>query len=118
VLLATAADAAPKLPEIFRGKWCGESHAMERCTDADGGLLFTADGFGADDIGCRLLRLTPQRPSRRESEYRATFQCTGGGTKTTSHRLYYWIGFYQADHRDLFMTEANSTFTAETKSDF
>ena len=47
----------------------------------------------------------------RESEYRATFQCIGGGTKPTSYRQYYLIGFYDEDHRDLFMTEANAAFT-------
>jgi hypothetical protein len=112
VLLVTTADAAPKLPEIFRGQWCGESHRMERCTERDG-VVIKADGFDHDEIGCRLLRLTPQKPSRREREYRATFQCTVAAD-TKSHRRYYWIGFY---NDSLFMQKANATFTAVTNSD-
>ena len=107
-LLTTTADAAPKLPEIFRGQWCEESHWMERCTERDG-LVIKADGFDQDEIGCRLVRLTPQKPSRRDSEYRATFQCNVADDK--SHRRYYWIGFYDGDHDVLFMHEANSAFT-------
>jgi len=110
VLLATAADAAPKLPEIFRGKWCGESHAMERCTARDG-FVITGDGFDQDEIGCRLERLTLQKLTRRDSEYRATFQCIVAAD-TKSHRRYYWTGFHDENHLELFLIEANSTFTA------
>jgi hypothetical protein len=120
MLLATTADAAPKLPAIFHGQWCGEDYEMKRCAEHDGGILIRADGFGADDFGCRVIRLTPQKPSRRDNEYRATFQCIyiGVGTKTTSYRLYYRIGFYDEDHDILFMNEVDSTFTAAPKSDF
>lgn len=107
LLTTTANAAAPKLPEIFRGQWCGES-PMERCAADEGGIRITANSFGADDFGCRLVRLTP--PSRVDREYQATFQCIGGGTKPTSYRRYYWLGF---DHDRLIMVEANSTFTKE-----
>ena len=103
-------DAAPKLPKIFHGQWCGEFQMMKRCIERES-LAITANGFSQDEIGCDLVHLTPQRPTRRDIEYRATFQCVVGAD-TKSHRRYYWIGFYGVDHRNgLFMQEANSTFT-------
>ena len=109
-LLTTAAQAAaPKLPEIFQGKWCADEHAMmERCTERDA-VAITANGFEQDEISCGLVRLTPQKPSRRVNEYRATFKCA---VADKNERRYYWIGFYDEDHRMLFMQQGNSTFTA------
>lgn len=115
LLAATAANAAPKLPTIFHGRWCGENHWLQRCAASDDGIRITADGFEyeAGEYGCRLAGLTLQRPSRRDSEYRATFVC--GGEKTKAHREFYWLGFYDDGHDVLFLNEANSTFTAGAK---
>ncbi|MGL3105999.1 hypothetical protein [Bradyrhizobium sp. BR 1432] len=119
LLLATTADAAPKMPSMFHGRWCGENHMLKHCGKNDDGIRITADGFEyeAGEFGCRLIGLTPQKPTRRDVEYRATFVC--GGEKIKSHRLYYRIGFYDDDRNDgLFMWETDSTFMKETKHDF
>ena len=107
-MIGTTASAA-SLPEVFRGKWCGEGHMMARCDGRDG-LVITAKGFNQDEIVCDLVRLTPQRPSRRVSEYRVTFDCIVAAD-IKSRRRYYWMGFYEGDHRDLFMLRGNPSFT-------
>jgi hypothetical protein len=113
-LMATAADAAPQMPEIFRGKWCVRSHSMmERSTERDA-IAISATRWDQDEIVCDLVRLRPQKPSRRVSEYRATFDCVVADAK--SHLRYYRTGFYDEDHSLLFMDETNSTFTAVRKS--
>jgi hypothetical protein len=118
-LMATTANAAPKLPESFHGQWCekGDSE-LERCSENDGGLVIGSRDFGADDFNCHLVHLTLQKkpvPRDEEDTYRATFQCVGGGSKVTNYRRYYWIGFIAADHRNLFMIPADSTFTQVQK---
>jgi hypothetical protein len=109
--LGAAHAKAPKMPEIFNGRWCGEDHDKKRCTKDENGILITAKGFSEEvgDFGCDLVSFSPQRPTRRDVEYRMTFLC--GGEKP--HRAYYRIGFI-SELRDegLFIWETDASFNS------
>ncbi|WP_342739701.1 hypothetical protein [Bradyrhizobium sp. B117] len=110
LLAANAADAA-EMPSMFHGRWCGEPHMMKHCGKDEEGIQITARGFRyeAGAAGCRLVGLRPQRPTRGEVEYRATFVC--GGERPPDHREYYWIGFYDDDRNEgLFLLKTEKTF--------
>ncbi|WP_456836924.1 hypothetical protein [Bradyrhizobium sp. USDA 4486] len=112
-LLLVATDAsAVEMPSMFHGRWCGERHRLKHCTKDEDGIHVTARGFQheAGELGCRLIGLSPQRPTRGDVEYRATFVC-GGEKMQHDHREYYRIGFYDEDRNDgLFMFETDRTF--------
>jgi hypothetical protein len=129
-LLATAAHAGskPQLPTSLLGDWCSVAdsrHVYQPAGHCPGTIedevSITPNGFTGFEMACRLRTLTPTRSEHRDVEFRATFACASGEgwdngkpAKPTTWTAYYWIGLYSTG--ELFMHEANSTFTAVKKN--
>ena len=98
LMVTTAQAAAPTMPKIFQGEWCGKSNKpdsirLEKCPeDYDGKFVITPTGTEGWEHSCTLQSLTP---TKKEFEYNATLKCGGEGETWTDHGL---IGLHSAGH--------------------
>src|SRR5262245_57740857 len=82
------------MPKVFQGQWCQSlespvayEHFTGQCGEP---MMITANVIGTGDpseYSCSLVRLTPQVPSNRAHECRATFRCRHPDRKSTTEQL-------------------------------